>query len=483
MPSDTASLLLSLTPILVSINTLSIILLIPVIIAYRARGPLPSPLIYYYAIGLMVRHFNSLARFLGFGSLLLDTPIWYCLLRKAIIVYVSKAGIFFAAFFAFRIWLVACAASDNRLVRHFNIERWMTILSVVLPIIPTLLNTLPQLIAPPPITDTSIPYVCKSGLLRQWQVYIVGAPVTLPPTILAIYCLGSIIHQHCVASVMTRYRLKASAPSSGMSIRALLITIINVVNSLYYCYFEIQHVFHLPAGGLMSQTYLNGRHPVDMGDFIVATWGIITFIIFGTAKESMDRTLLLLANKAKPITNATYQFSCLEQGMSEGEKILGAPTVLKTATTEPLESQKGPPKAISSVVVPRRRFSNITRIITPFHTPLIANYPFGETATTTLSGHAFHPRLVGGMGKSMISKDEGSKKKDEEEKFKEKARAEMMEDQTEVLGSSTCSSNGFISRTRSSSGVSLGLAPPGPLMSPPVSAVRRRKTWIHYHLS
>ncbi|KAI9227084.1 MAG: hypothetical protein DHS80DRAFT_24595 [Piptocephalis tieghemiana] len=519
MPSDTASLLLTLTPILVSINTLSIILLIPVIIAYRSRGPLPTPLIYYFAIGLMVRHFNSMIRFLTFGSLLLDTPVWYCLVRKAIIVYVSKAGIFFAAFFAFRIWLVACAAPDNWLVRHFNLERWMTILSVVLPIIPTLLSTLPQIIDPPPVTDTSIPYVCKSGFLRQWQIYAVGAPITLPPTLLAIYCVGSILHQHCVASVMTQYRLRAAAPSSGMSIRVLLITLINVINSLYYCYFEVQHAFNLPPGGLMSQTYINGRYPVDMGDFIVAAWGIITFVIFGTAKESMDRTLHLLGRQTKPKPrtppsasrprSATYQFSCLEQGVNEHEqKNVVSPMIFTNGDPQFLGPQKDPPKAISSVVVPRRRLTHITRIVTPFHTPLMSNHPFTD-ATTSLSERPTHPNLVGGMGKRMVSKEIKEGEEDDEKGMKKKGRDDLFSsssssfeagsivpkvmmkgdkgsnehgDEEEgheeegILGTSTGSSHEFISRTRSSSGVSLGLDPPGPFGSPPMSVVRRRVT-------
>jgi len=264
------------------LHSISLSLCIPLV---YSQYKLNNILLLFFSLILFLFHTVNTWSLAIYGSKMPNTvPTPTCLLRKALVVYAQQAVYLLSAMVSIRLWMIVSGRDAKHKERVPKIEWMLAMVGVLVPAIPALLVSVPQLIV-------GIQYVpedfklfrCSQGYLYRWQLIAAGLVFTVTSFVIAFACLNVIIY-HIVRLLRNANINKEQRKAAlFMALRVFVLCVAVYVNALYYI---VADYMRFNRKNMVFWNPVKAKNENFFGHILISMWGILYFLAFGTTTQS-----------------------------------------------------------------------------------------------------------------------------------------------------------------------------------------------------
>jgi len=264
------------------LNLVSLLLCVP--LGYTQFG-LRNILLFAFTPPLALFHAVQLHALVLFGPHIpADTPLAYCLLRKALLVYTGQCVYWFSACIAYRLWMIV---SGREMAKRDGqrVEWRLVALAYLVALIPTFLSFVPQLLDPTRPTQPLLNR-CSDGYIQPWQILATGAGFSILPTLACFVLVVMIIHHIFRLLRLSSSVTTADQRGSALTMASRVMCLCLAVGGVGGYYIVADFVRYAEVANGWQAPGLVAGFPGPAGHILVAIWGILYFLIFGTTSQS-----------------------------------------------------------------------------------------------------------------------------------------------------------------------------------------------------
>jgi len=195
-------------------------------------------------------------------------------------VYVGISIYFFSAFIGIRLWTMVAGKKLNE-VQGRRLEIFCSLAAMLVPIIPALLISVPQVLfgvqgANPQLSR------CSQGYISFWQIIAAGLVFTVPPTLVSLCTMVAIMYT--VSSLLRNSHFSAVQRKAALAL-AFRVVFLSLAVGVHEVYYVLADIFRLLEVDFFDA--IGSVHENIIGHYLLATWGSLFFLVFGTTHQSL----------------------------------------------------------------------------------------------------------------------------------------------------------------------------------------------------